>query len=340
MFEDERYLPEIENLLFKYHLKKEKKHRYRLEKKNITMLEGNLLYLNDNFMSLNFIGKGTYGKVFRMKEIKNSKIFAGKELEIFGTFEYILSIYLREIKIILSFQHPNIVFAKEIRFSKSFNRIFILMEYCEHTLASKIISNRECKNRLSLLSIRRVIRQLLLGIDILHKNGVVHRDLKPHNILVNNRNVYKICDFGLARFFFIQNIPMSGNIVSLWYRAPELLLFEENLSGTSIDTWSIGCIFGELILDKILFQGKNEIDQLQKIFNVMGLPNSDIWINLHFLPFEKISNFKYQPFNRLKKVFQKTSIDSNGIDLLQRLLTFDPLKRISIRGAINHPFFY
>lgn len=120
------------------------------------------------------------------------------------------------------------------------------------------------------------MKDLLLGIDLLHQKNIIHRDLKTSNLLYSNEGILKICDFGLARR--VSANAMTQEVVSLWYRAPELLL-GPTLYSWEIDIWSIGCIFGELALGEALFQGKNEIEQLDAIFKVVGSPTNETWPN-------------------------------------------------------------
>ena len=149
--------------------------------------------------------------------------------------------------------------------------------------------------------------------------------------------VIKICDFGLARLYYPESSFMTQGVVTLWYRAPEILLGQK-FYNFSIDSWSLGCIMGELIFNDVLFPGKTELDQLAKIFNLIGSPTSEIWINLHSSNIAQKIIFPIQPYNNLKKKFGK-NCDSNTLDLLQRLLTYDPDKRITARGALCHQFF-
>jgi len=285
------------------------------------------------YKKLSLIDAGTYGKVFRARRMNTSNIYACKKIQIEYRSNDNSTASLREINILLSLNHPNIIFAKETRFGKSINNTFIIMEYCEYDLKSILNS----KIKFSIPQIKFILKQLLRGVKILHENWIIHRDLKTSNILLNDRGIIKICDFGLARLHNFQRVPLTQGVVTLWYRAPEILL-GQNFYKTGVDIWSIGCIFGELILNEVLFPGKTELDQLSKIFSLLGTPTSAIWADLHMLPAIQKIKFPIQPFNNLAKKFY-SKIDFNGIDLLQRFFTYDPNKRITLDSALHHSFF-
>nr|KYP52963.1 Cyclin-dependent kinase G-2 [Cajanus cajan] len=181
------------------------------------------------------------------------------------------------------------------------------------------------------------------GVKYLHDNWVLHRDLKTSNLLLNNRGELKICDFGLARQYGSPLKPYTHLVVTLWYRAPELLLGSKQYS-TAIDMWSLGCIMAELLSKEPLFNGKTEFDQLDKIFRILGTPNETIWPGFSKLPGVKVNFVKHQ-FNLLRKKFPATSftgspvLSDSGFDLLNKLLTYDPEKRITAEAALNHEWF-
>jgi cell division cycle 2-like protein len=285
------------------------------------------------YKRLGLIDQGTYGRVFRISRLRDKKIYACKEIKMEVKKNEILISSIHEIKILLSLRHPNLIFAKESFFGKYLSQLFIISEYCEYDLKS--ILNSQIK--FSKIQIKYIMKQILRGRNILHENKIIHRDLKTSNILLNNRGLIKICDFGLARTHNVDQKVMTLGIVTLWYRAPEILL-GGRIYTHSIDVWSVGCIFGELILSEVLFSGKSELDQLGKIFSLLGTPSSEIWMCLHFLPAAKKIKFPLQPYNNLSKKLCSL-INSKGLHLIQRLLAYDPIKRISIKSAMKHSFF-
>ena len=207
------------------------------------------------------------------------------------------------------------------------------MEYCNFDIKSIL----ESKTKFSFKQVKNIMKQLLLGISVLHDNFIIHRDLKTSNILLNRKGVLKICDFGMARVFDIKSNIMSQEVVTLWYRPPEILLGQKNYT-SSVDLWALGCILSELITSEVLFSGKSELDQLIKIFSLLGTPTSDIWLNLHYLPSTKKIIFPLQPYNSIfSKMCRK--MDLTTIDLIQKFLAYDPLKRVSASLALSHKFF-
>ncbi len=178
--------------------------------------------------------------------------------------------------------------------------------------------------------------QLLKGVEHIHNNKVFHRDLKPQNLLISNDKIMKIADFGLARNFGIPVKNYTHEVVTLWYRSPEVLLGSRNYNIT-IDTWSIGCIFAEMITSKPLFDGNNEQEQLKRIFRIRGTPDEHNYPKISELPDWINSSFDYSEGIRLKEGIP--NIDDCGVDLLDKLLQINPDKRISIADAINHDYF-
>ncbi|KAK2438009.1 cyclin-dependent kinase [Trifolium repens] len=294
----------------------------------------------DEFERLNKIDEGTYGVVYRAKDKKTGEIVALKKVKMEKEKEGFPLTSLREINILLSFHHPYIVDVKEVVVGSSLDSIFMVMEYMEHDLKGLMES---MKQPFSQSEVKCLMIQLLEGVKYLHDNWVLHRDLKTSNLLLNNRGELKICDFGLARQYGSPLKPYTHLVVTLWYRAPELLLGAKQYS-TAIDMWSLGCIMAELLSKEPLFNGKTEFDQLDKIFRILGTPNETIWPGFSKLPGVKVNFVKHQ-YNLLRKKFPATSftgspvLSDSGFDLLNKLLTYDPEKRITAEAALNHEWF-
>lgn len=194
------------------------------------------------------------------------------------------------------------------------NRIFIVMDYVEHDLKS--LMTHTMNKPFTIGEVKTLMYQLLSGVNHLHDNWIIHRDLKTSNLLLSNKGILKIGDFGLAREY---GSPLKGYtpvVVTLWYRSPELLLGIKEYS-TPIDIWSVGAIFGELLLMKPLFPGKSELDQLNCIFKDLGTPNKDIWPEYESLPFTKKMTFSRYPYNQLRQRFNSL-LSEKGFDLLNR----------------------
>jgi serine/threonine protein kinase len=178
-------------------------------------------------------------------------------------------------------------------------------------------------------------KQLLQGLTYCHQRRIVHRDLKPQNLLIDKKGSLKIADFGLARAFCVPVRQYTHEVVTLWYRAPEILLGSATYS-IPVDIWSAGCIFAEMLSKKPIFPGDSEIDQLFKIFRQMGTPTEDIWHGCTSLPDYKPSFPKWKK-QELTKIFENSH--PAAIDLLEKMLIYEPAQRISAREALNHPYF-
>lgn len=149
---------------------------------------------------------------------------------------------------------------------------------------------------------------------------------------------FQVGDFGLAREYGSPLKHYTPVVVTLWYRAPELLLGSKEYS-CPIDVWSVGCIFGELLTLKPMFQGKSEVDQLNRIFKELGTPSEKIWPGFNDLPMVKRLSFDQQPYNLLRKKIPETLLSMAGFNLLNALLTYCPGKRINAEDALRHEWF-
>ena len=167
---------------------------------------------------------------------------------------------------------------------------------------------------------------------------MLHRDLKTSNILLNNRGELKLCDFGMARSFGDPLRPYTQMVVTLWYRPPELLL-GATVYSTAVDVWSAGCVLAELLLCKPLFEGRSEIEQINKIFALLGAPTSHSWPGFAELPITKKVKFSGPPASALHSRFHPAQLSPNGLALLASLLSLDPERRPSCEQALAHPWF-
>lgn len=180
--------------------------------------------------------------------------------------------------------------------------------------------------------------QLLKGIAFCHENRVLHRDLKPQNLLINKRGELKLADFGLARAFGVPVRSYSHEVVTLWYRAPDVLMGSRQY-GTSIDLWSIGCIFAEMASGRPLFPGSSVSDELLRIFRLLGTPTEATWPEVSKLPdyHSRTADMPSFPPQAVEKYVAKCEPEASN--LLRSLLTYIPRTRISAAAALAHPYF-
>ncbi|KAF4527021.1 hypothetical protein B566_EDAN001569 [Ephemera danica] len=291
----------------------------------------------EEFQCLNRIEEGTYGVVYRARDKSTNEIVALKRLKMEKEKEGFPITSLREINTLLKAQHPNIVTVREIVVGSNMDKIFIVMDYVEHDLKSLMETMKQRKQVFIPGEVKCLMQQLLRAVAHLHDNWILHRDLKTSNLLLSHKGILKVGDFGLAREYGSPLKPYTPIVVTLWYRSPELLLGVKEYS-TPIDVWSVGCIFGELLLMEALFPGKSEIDQLNKIFKEMGTPSEKIWPGYSKLPAVQKMTFAEFPVSHLRAKFA-TMLTEQGFDLMSKFLTFDPAQRVTAEDALKHDYF-
>lgn len=296
--------------------------------------------LKYNFNGVNYkvqeqLGKGTYGCVYRAIG-ENDEEVAIKKIKLDVDSEGIPATALREITILKNLQHNCLV--KLLHLELSDKKIMLCLEYVKYDLKKFWDTNFKDKDP-DIKHIKYIMYQILLGVDYLHGKKILHRDLKPQNILISEKDLkIKIADFGLSRTYSIPIRCYTKEVLTLWYRAPELILGAEYYA-TGIDMWSIGCIFGELFYKKPIFSGDSEINQLFQIFKTCGSPDENTLPGYKTFPHYN-EDFPYfsQPIG-LAGLLKNTSIDSDGLDLLSKMLAYNPSKRISCKEALKHSFF-
>ncbi|KAL0132944.1 hypothetical protein PUN28_000585 [Cardiocondyla obscurior] len=295
----------------------------------------------EEFQCLNRIEEGTYGVVYRARDKRTDEIVALKRLKMEKEKDGFPITSLREINTLLKAQHPNIVTVREIVVGSNMDKIFIVMDYVEHDLKSLMETIKQKKQVFIPGEVKCLMQQLLRAVAHLHDNWILHRDLKTSNLLLSHRGILKVGDFGLAREYGSPLRQYTPVVVTLWYRAPELLLCDKECAGiysTPIDMWSVGCIFAELLRMEPLFPGKSEIDQLNKIFKELGTPSERIWPGYAKLPIAQKIPFAHYPVNNLRQRFS-LSLSDLGIELLNKFLTYDPRQRVTAEDALSHGYF-
>ncbi|KAG2208917.1 serine/threonine-protein kinase pef1 [Mucor mucedo] len=296
-------------------------------------MAANNLAPDQRYSRLEKLGEGTYATVFKGKNKVTGEIVALKEIHL-DPEEGAPSTAIREISLMKELKHPNIVRLQDIIHTE--NKLSLVFEFMDQDLKKYMDSTaRATHGALDPNIIKSFMYQLLRGIAYCHENRVLHRDLKPQNLLINKHNQLKLGDFGLARAFGIPVNTFSNEVVTLWYRAPDVLLGSRMYS-TSIDIWSAGCIMAEMYTGRPLFPGTNNEDQLQKIFRLLGTPNEQSWQNITQFPEYKPPQVVY-PTQHISQIL--TNIDTCGLDLLNRMLQYQPQMRISAKDALNHAYF-
>ncbi|KAF9956366.1 hypothetical protein BGZ70_009933 [Mortierella alpina] len=287
----------------------------------------------ENYEKLNRISEGTYGVVYRARDRLTGDIVALKKLKLDQEKNGFPITSLREVYTLLLAKHPHIVNVREIVVGDTLTQIFIVMDFIEHDL-KELMSGMRTPFLQS--EVKTLMLQLLSATELLHENWILHRDLKTSNLLLNNKGEIKVADFGLARRYGEPQGIMTQPVVTLWYRAPELLLGAKEYT-TAIDMWSIGCIFAELVNNEPLLPGRSEAEQLEKTFKLLGMPNDKIWPGYSKLPLvSHVPNF-VQPYNLLRT--RLPYLTENGLDLMSKMLMYDPAKRITAEDALKHPYF-
>lgn len=287
-----------------------------------------------NYKRLEKVGEGTYGVVYKALDLRHgNRIVALKKIRLESEDEGVPSTAIREISLLKELRDDNIVRLYDIVHSDA-HKLYLVFEFLDLDL-KRYMESVPKEQPLGNKIIKKFMMQLCKGIAYCHAHRILHRDLKPQNLLINRDGNLKLGDFGLARAFGVPLRAYTHEIVTLWYRAPEVLLGGKQYS-TGVDIWSIGCIFAEMCNRKPLFSGDSEIDQIFKIFRVLGTPNESTWPDIVYLPDFKPTFPKWH----CKELAQVVpSLDEHGIDLLNKMLTYDPIHRISAKRAVMHPYF-
>uniref|UniRef100_A0A0D3G255 [RNA-polymerase]-subunit kinase n=1 Tax=Oryza barthii TaxID=65489 RepID=A0A0D3G255_9ORYZ len=253
---------------------------------------------SDSFHKLHKIGEGTYSSVYKARDLENGKVVALKKVRFANMDPESVRFMAREIHVLRRLDHPHVV---------------------------KLEGLVKC-----------YMQQLLSGLDHCHSHGVLHRDIKGANLLLDNNGTLKIADFGLATFFNPnQKQHLTSRVVTLWYRPPELLLGATNY-GAAVDLWSAGCILAELLSGRPIMPGRTEVEQLHKIFKLCGSPSEEFWASLKL---SRATVFKPQHlYHRCVNNVYK-GFSSSALELLDQLLAVDPASRGTAASALESEFF-
>jgi len=284
----------------------------------------------EKYIKLDRLGEGTYGVVIKAKNRETQEIVALKRIRLDPDNEGVPCTALREISLLKELRHPNIVRLYDVIHTEK--KLTLVFEYLNQDLKKYM---DECHGDIPRPVLKSFMYQLLRGVACCHDHKVLHRDLKPQNLLISKKGDLKLADFGLARTVAIPVRNYSHEVVTLWYRAPDVLLGSKKYN-SSLDVWSIGCIFAEMATGKPLFPGATVQDQLIRIFKILGTPTEEIWHGFTDLP-EYKTDFPNYPPQSLPNLVH--GLDEKGQDLLAKMLKYDPNKRITSNGALKHPYF-
>ncbi|KAH8988290.1 kinase-like domain-containing protein [Lactarius hatsudake] len=277
---------------------------------------------------------GTYGVVYKARDVSTNQIVALKKIRLEAEDEGVPSTAIREISLLKELKDDNIVRLLDIVHADQ--KLYLVFEFLDVDLKRYMEAGNSQGTPISLELCQKFTHQLTSGLRYCHSHRILHRDLKPQNLLIDKRNNLKLADFGLARAFGIPMRTYTHEVVTLWYRAPEVLLGGRHYS-TAIDMWSVGCIFAEMVMRGIpLFPGDSEIDQIFKIFRVLGTPNEESWPGVKQLPDYKPT---FPQWSAQELAEQVPYLDEAGIDLLKQTLAYDSARRISAKRALVHPYF-
>ncbi|KAG6910205.1 cyclin-dependent serine/threonine protein kinase [Tephrocybe rancida] len=275
------------------------------------------------------VGEGTYAVVYRGREFATGRKVAIKKIKV-GQFKDGLDMSaIREVKYLRELHHQNVIELLDVFSSKT--NLNLVLEFLDSDL-EMIIKDR------SLVFLPADIKSWMAmtfrGLEFCHRNFILHRDLKPNNLLVASDGQLKIADFGLARDFADPGYKMTCQVITRWYRPPELL-FGSRYYGSAVDILSVGTIFAELMLRIPYLPGESDMDQLKTTFRALGTPTEEEWPGHTKLPdYISVGQFPKPP---LRDLFTAASADT--LNLLSKCLIYEPRKRISAKEALFHPYF-
>ncbi|PCH44740.1 Pkinase-domain-containing protein [Wolfiporia cocos MD-104 SS10] len=304
----------------------------------------------EDYNVLTKLGEGTFGEVHKAIHREKHNAVALKRILMHNEKEGMPVTALREIKILKALRHPCIVDILDMFVVRSQGKdsplsVYMVFPYMDHDLAG-LLENERVK--LSPSQIKLYMKQLLEGTEYMHRNHILHRDMKAANLLISNDGSLKIADFGLARAFDPTIVDVKEDakgkerkytncVVTRWYRPPELLLGARQYGG-EVDMWGVGCVLGEMFWRRPILPGSSDLDQLDKIWQLCGTPTQFTWPNYDNLPgCEGIKRFNSYP-RRLKTVYEMLGPET--LDLLDKLLTCNPKERITAEKALDHEYFW
>ncbi|XP_049438082.1 cyclin-dependent kinase 16-like isoform X4 [Epinephelus fuscoguttatus] len=284
----------------------------------------------ETYIKLDKLGEGTYATVFKGRSKLTDNLVALKEIRLEHE-EGAPCTAIREVSLLKDLKHANIVTLHDIIHTDKC--LTLVFEYLEKDLKQYM---DDCGSIMSVHNVKIFLFQLLRGLAYCHRRKVLHRDLKPQNLLINEKGELKLADFGLARAKSVPTKTYSNEVVTLWYRPPDVLLGSTEYS-TPIDMWGVGCIFYEMITGRPLFPGSTVEDELHLIFRILGTPTEETWPGI--TTSEEFKTYNFPRYHAEPLVNHAPRIDNDGHDLLSVLLQFEAKKRVSAEDALRHSYF-
>ncbi|XP_064156568.1 cyclin-dependent kinase 18-like [Anguilla rostrata] len=285
----------------------------------------------ETYVKLGKLGEGTYATVFKGRSKLTENLVALKEIRLEHE-EGAPCTAIREVSLLKNLKHANIVILHDIIHTDQ--SLTLVFEYLDSDL-KQYLDN--CGSLMSMHNAKIFMFQLLRGLSYCHKRKILHRDLKPQNLLINDRGELKLADFGLARAKSVPTKTYSNEVVTLWYRPPDVLLGATEYS-TPLDMWGVGCIFYELVTGRAMFPGSTVKEELHLIVRLLGTPTEESWPGISAN--QEFHSYRFPQYRAQPLLNHAPRLDTEGIDLLSELLLYDAKLRVSAEASLRHPFFH
>jgi len=294
----------------------------------------------DQYEEMDRLGEGTFAVVHIGRKKDTGELFALKRINIESADEGVPSCVWREITILLEHRHPHILRLHDVMQTEK--SVVMVLELCVSDVRKYLDDNH---NDMTPEIMRTFMWQLLQSIDYCHRNRIIHRDIKPQNLLLTSDLKVKLADFGIARPCVLPGKKFTHEVVTLWYRPPDILLGSTNY-GTACDIWSIGCVFAEMATGEAAFQGYKEAEQLLRIVKFLGTPTYEMWPSRMSYPSSSVHfnlpEMRQEHLPSYGSVLTESAMNklgSEGLDLLYKMLRYEPSDRITAGAALRHPYF-
>jgi cyclin-dependent kinase 7 len=288
------------------------------------------------------IGSGQYADVFEATLVSDrSKLFAIKKIKIAAESADVGISYdsLREIRFLQELNHPNIIKLHAVFSTKDQNLNLVLEHLPQGDLL--VLVQDTARTRYTPADVKAWMMMMMRGVWFCHQNFILHRDIKPNNLLIAANGEIKLADFGLARSFADPYTEMTSQVITSWYRPPELF-FRARYYGGAVDIWSCGCVFAELINRAVFLMGippDNELNMVRQICEKVGTPTEENWPGVTKLRSYVTPEEVIPVRSRSSWIEQFRTIGEDGVDLLIAMMQLDPNKRLTAEGVLRHKYF-